>query len=69
MRNHANWIKGFLLIELASVIDTLVSGHSLRYGLTWEIAGLTREIGARGWKLGWHGARRSPQLRPSLLAR
>ena len=40
-----------------------------RYGLTWEIGGLTREIGARGWKLGWHEARRSPQLRRSLLAR
>ena len=29
-RNHVNEIKGFLLIELASVIDTLVSSHKLK---------------------------------------
>ena len=29
LRNHANQMKGFLLIELASVIDTLDSSHSL----------------------------------------
>ena len=27
LRNHANQMKGFLLIELASVIDTLVSSQ------------------------------------------
>ena len=29
-RNHVNEIKGFLLIELASVIDTLVSAKKLK---------------------------------------